>query len=270
MRQCYKSWLFKKMFIIAGGKNRWRMKGGRGDRERSYSRSRSRSYSRERNGRSRRSYSRSYSHSRSPVNRTGKSSDSPRGEGSSIETQPTISSRPVIPQLLATLIPNTTHPPPPPHPPQTIKPQNININTQPPLPPTLSPPPPPPPPTTDKPTLPPMQQTFCHLPPLPRYSQPAPPLQPPFPPPVGLSSSSIQTISHSINILGCAPGPPPPLPRVNSMNLGGPYRHLGGGPNMNMASPPPIGGGGYQNALPTSTYYQPPPPPIHPINGIHH
>ncbi|XP_043464025.1 probable ATP-dependent RNA helicase DDX17 isoform X2 [Leptopilina heterotoma] len=53
-----------------GGKNRWRMKGGRGDRERSYSRSRSRSYSRERNGRSRRSYSRSYSHSRSPVNRT--------------------------------------------------------------------------------------------------------------------------------------------------------------------------------------------------------
>ncbi|XP_074102072.1 putative ATP-dependent RNA helicase DDX17 isoform X4 [Cotesia typhae] len=62
-----------------GGRNRWRARGPRSGKDRSYSRSRSRSFSKERsNGRGRRSYSRSYSRSRSPVNnRSGKSSASP-------------------------------------------------------------------------------------------------------------------------------------------------------------------------------------------------
>ncbi|XP_011311038.1 probable ATP-dependent RNA helicase DDX17 [Fopius arisanus] len=64
-----------------GGRNRWRIRGPRGGKDRSYSRSRSRSHSRERNGRGRRSYSRSYSRSRSPVNNRGvKGSISPAPE----------------------------------------------------------------------------------------------------------------------------------------------------------------------------------------------
>ncbi|XP_074102053.1 putative ATP-dependent RNA helicase DDX5 isoform X1 [Cotesia typhae] len=110
----------QKVGFNVGGRNRWRARGPRSGKDRSYSRSRSRSFSKERsNGRGRRSYSRSYSRSRSPVNnRSGKSSASPTGEDTfstrtlSIKPPPLHTAPPPpLPPLPTTLPPPTILPP---------------------------------------------------------------------------------------------------------------------------------------------------------------